>query len=91
MFSKIKAFFVGVEHDIEDIISTFTSTVTKLEAAAEAKARDARTFAEQSLHYDTLASVAQEAEQRARDVAAKIKGLVAKPASNRQEKTNYIS
>jgi hypothetical protein len=77
MFSKIKAFFVGVEHDVEAIISTFTTTVTKLEAAAVAKVKEAEEHFLASVKAEALADDASEAAEKATAVAAKIKALVA--------------
>jgi hypothetical protein len=88
MFSKVYSFFGGlvefvisvektVEHDVEAIISTFTDTVTKLEAAAEAKLREAHTLTIQSAVLEEAADVAHKASEKARAVAGKIKDLVA--------------
>jgi hypothetical protein len=77
MFSKIKAFFVGVEHDIEAIISDFTSTVTKLEAAAVAKAKEAESHLAAATYSSHLSAVASSASEKATAVAEKIKALVA--------------
>jgi hypothetical protein len=77
MFSKIKAFFVGVEHDVEAIISNFTSTVAKLEAAAKAKAEQFHSLTAEAQKLHTEASVALEASDKAAAVAEKIKALVA--------------
>jgi hypothetical protein len=76
MFSKIYNWFVGVEHDIEAIIENFTSTIVKLEAAAEAKAKHAIEFAQRATHFEALSDVAQQEATRAKEVAEKIKGLV---------------
>lgn len=81
MFSKIKAFFVAAEqtvaHDVEAIISTFNSTVDKLEAAAihqTAKAADATAFAVSATE---AAAKYTAAAEKATNVANKIKALVA--------------
>lgn len=77
MFSKIKAFFVGVEHDVEAIISNFTNTVAKLEAAAEAKLKEAEEAAGLAELNNFRAGVATAAADKAKAVAEKIKALVA--------------
>jgi hypothetical protein len=81
MFSKIKAFFVGVEqtieHDVEAIISRFTDTVTKLEAAAVAKLAEAEEATKLADLNHFRAGVATAAADKASAVAAKIKALVA--------------
>jgi hypothetical protein len=80
MFSKIWAFLVGVEqrieHDVEAIIADFTDTVTKLEAAAEAKLAEAQELTRQSIALEDAADVAHLASEKARAVAGKIKDLV---------------
>jgi hypothetical protein len=88
MFSKVYSFFGGlvqfvisvektVEHDVEAIISTFTDTVTKLEAAVEAKAEEAKLlYAQADALYET-GDAAKLASNKAASVAAKIKELVA--------------
>jgi hypothetical protein len=77
MFSKIKAFFVGVEHDVEAIIANFTDTVTKLEAAVEAKNAEAAARDAASRVEAAAAAEARDVAKRAYDVAEKIKALVA--------------
>ncbi|WP_368508128.1 hypothetical protein [Bradyrhizobium lupini] len=81
MFSKIKAFFVGVEqtvsHDVEAIITNFTSTVDKLEAAAIAKTAEAADYAATAEFTTKLSNEATAAAAKATAVAAKIKALVA--------------
>jgi hypothetical protein len=81
MFSKIWNYLVNVEqtieHDVEAIISTFTDTVTKLEAAAEAKLAEAQELTRQSIELESAADVAHLASEKARAVAGKIKDLVA--------------
>jgi hypothetical protein len=80
MFSKIWTFLVGVEqrieHDVEAIIADFTDTVTKLEAAAEAKLAEAQDLTAQSITLEALADDAHKASEKARAVAGKIKDLV---------------
>jgi uncharacterized protein YaaQ len=80
MFSKIWTFLVGVEqrieHDVEAIIADFTETVTKLEAAAEAKLAEAQELTRQSIELESAADVAHLASEKARAVAGKIKDLV---------------
>lgn len=58
MFSKIYNWFVGIEHDVEQIISSFTDTVTRLEAAALAKAKEAEQHMATSLHFEALGDTA---------------------------------
>jgi hypothetical protein len=88
MFSKVYTFFGGlielafsverrIEHDVEAIISAFTDTVTKLEAAAEAKLAEAQELTRQSIELESAADVAHLASEKARAVAGKIKDLVA--------------
>jgi hypothetical protein len=77
MFSKIKAFFVRVEHDVEAIIANFTDTVTKLEAAAVAKAKQADDAFLHSMRLSNEADRLKAEGARAQDVADKIKALVA--------------
>ncbi|MGY3589323.1 hypothetical protein [Bradyrhizobium sp. USDA 4350] len=81
MFSKIKAFFTTVEqtveHDVEAIISTFTTTIEKLEAAAAAKVAEATILYNKSSELTYAADVAHKASEKATAVAAKIKALVA--------------
>lgn len=77
MFTKIKNWLLGVEHDIEAIIENFTSTVTKLEAAAEAKARETAKHFADAYASNVLAAEADAAGRKAASVAAKIKALVA--------------
>jgi hypothetical protein len=81
MFSKIWNYLVNVEktveHDVEAIISTFTDTVTKLEAAAEAKLAEAVDLSRQAYELEGAAQVAHDASDKARAVAGKIKDLVA--------------
>jgi hypothetical protein len=80
MFSKIWNYLVGVEqrieHDVEAIIADFTDTVTKLEAAAEAKLAEAQELTRQSIELESMADVAHLASEKARAVAGKIKDLV---------------
>jgi hypothetical protein len=80
MFSKIWNYLVNVEqtieHDVEAIISTFTDTVTKLEAAAEAKAKQADEAWLQSRILGQTADALKAEGARAQEVAAKIKDLV---------------
>jgi hypothetical protein len=77
VFSKIKAFFVRVEHDVEAIIANFTDTITKLEAAAKAKATEFDTLTEEAEALKAKASAALAASDKAAAVADKIKALVA--------------
>lgn len=81
MFSKVYNFILGVEtrveHDVEAIISDFTSTVTKLEDAAEAKLAEATHLFKQSQELKVASDAADAAAARATIVAAKIKELVA--------------
>jgi uncharacterized protein YaaQ len=81
MFSKFFAFLFSVEqevvHDVEAIIADFTDTVTKLEAAAVAKAKQAEDHILVSVHAEALADAAFAAAEKATAVAAKIKALVA--------------
>jgi DNA anti-recombination protein RmuC len=77
MFSKIKAFFVTVEHDVEAIIANFTNTVTKLEAAAKAKATEFDTLTAKAEQLKVEAGAALAASDKAAAVADKIKALVA--------------
>lgn len=81
MFSKILAFLASaeqtVEHDVEAIISTFTSTIAKLEAAVVAKNAAAAQLDDVAHTASTEAAVARDAAKRAYDVAEKIKALVA--------------
>jgi hypothetical protein len=77
MFSAIYNWFIRVEHDVEAIISDFTDTVTKLEAAAVAKGQEATHHVANMIHYQNLASAAENDAKRASAVAAKIKELVA--------------
>jgi hypothetical protein len=81
MFSKVFSFFITiervVEHDVEAIISTFTDTVTKLEAAAAAKRDEAIDLNTQADALKTASLVAHAASDKARAVAGKIKELVA--------------
>jgi hypothetical protein len=77
MFSKIKAFFVRVEHDVEAIIANFTNTVAKLEAAVEAKNAEAAARDAASRVEAAAAAEARDVAKRAYDVAEKIKALVA--------------
>jgi hypothetical protein len=76
MFSKIKAFFVTVEHDVEAIVADFTNTVTKLENAVEAKIKQADIHAAEAAIARAAEGAARDAAKRAYDVAAKIKDLV---------------
>jgi hypothetical protein len=87
MFSKVYSFFGGlvelafsveqrIEHDVEAIIADFTDTVTKLEAAAEAKYAEAVELTRQSTELESMADVAHLASEKARAVASKIKDLV---------------
>lgn len=81
MFSKIKAFFAKaeavIEHDVEAIISTFTSTIEKLEAAAVAKVAEGDAHMRASVEAETLGDNAYAAAEKAKAVADKIKALVA--------------
>ncbi len=80
MFSKIKAFFVRVEqevvHDVEAIISSFTDTITKLEAAVVVKTQEAEEHTMASVRSEKLAGDAYAAAEKAAAVAGKIKDLV---------------
>jgi hypothetical protein len=80
MFSKIITYFTGlfttVEHDVEGIISDFTSTVKKLEDAAEAKFTEAQKLFAQSVDLEAASNLAHDAGERATSVAAKIKDLI---------------
>jgi hypothetical protein len=81
MFSKIWNYLVNVEqtveHDVEAIISTFTNTVAKLEAAAVSKTAEAAEHFAASDAHEQLAAEATAAASKATAVAAKIKELVA--------------
>ncbi|MGM5019242.1 hypothetical protein [Tardiphaga sp. 367_B4_N1_1] len=81
MFSKIITYFTGlfttVEHDVEAIISDFTSTVEKLEDAAAAKFAEARALADKAALTQLASDAAHEASAKAASVAAKIKDLIA--------------
>jgi len=88
MFSKVYSFFGGlvefvisvektVEHDVEAIIANFTDTVTKLEAAAEAKLAEAQELTRQASELHSASRVSRDASEKARAVAGKIKELVA--------------
>jgi uncharacterized protein YqgV (UPF0045/DUF77 family) len=80
MFSKLISFSwscaVEAEHDVEAIIADFTNTVTKLEAAAEAKVKESYEHAATALHFEQRADKAGAAAERATKVAAQIKALV---------------
>lgn len=80
MFSKIKAFFTTVEqtveHDVEAIISSFNSTVDRLEAAAVAKTAEAAAHFATATKFEQLSDAASDAAEKATAVAAKIKALV---------------
>jgi hypothetical protein len=81
MFSKLFSFLITiertVEHDVEAIISDFTDTIAKLEAAAVAKYDEAVKLQILSTNYEKAADEADAAAQKARAVAGKIKALVA--------------
>jgi hypothetical protein len=77
MFSKIKAFFVGVEHDVEAIIANFTDTVAKLEAAAVANLKRAAEATDVAEGATKAAAAATATADKATAVAEKIKALVA--------------
>jgi hypothetical protein len=81
MFSKLANFFRNVEqtieHDVEAIISNFTSTVAKLEAAAEHKLEQVAYLTTTGTNYINAAEVEQAAADKAKAVADKIKALVA--------------
>jgi uncharacterized protein YkwD len=84
MFSKIWTFgpffakvTATVEHDVEAIITTFTSTVDKLEAAAVAKTAEAFSLAQRAEELTADSAVAKAAADKATAVASKIKALVA--------------
>ena len=76
MFSKIKAFFVGVEHDVEAIIANFTNTVAQLEAAAAAKVKEAEAHSASATKFEKLSDEAAAAAEKATAVAENIKALV---------------
>jgi hypothetical protein len=80
MFSKFFSWLLAVEqevvHDVEAIISSFTDTVTKLEAAAVAKTKEAEEHMRASVAYEGLGDKAYEAAEKASAVAGKIKDLV---------------
>lgn len=83
MFSKIFKFgswFTAeievVYHDVEKIISDFTATITKLEAAAAAKAQEAEAYLQKSIDLEKLGDEAYAASEKAKAVASKIKSLV---------------
>jgi uncharacterized protein YaaQ len=80
MFSKIWNYLVNVEqtvvHDVEALIADFTSTITKLEAAAEAKAKEAHALTQISIAVEQQADVAFAASEKATKVAGQIKALV---------------
>lgn len=84
MFSKlfkIGSWFTAevqvVYHDVEAIISDFTKTVTKLEAAAEAKVKEADAHLAAAQKYEQLSDAAADAAEKATRVARQIKALVA--------------
>jgi hypothetical protein len=81
MFSKIKALFAKaeavVEHDVEALISTFTDTVAKLEAAVVSKNAEAAKLDAVAFAAALDATAARDVAKRAYDVADKIKALVA--------------
>lgn len=81
MFSKIKSFFVTAEqtvvHDVEAIITNFTTTVEKLEAAAVAKVKEADAHYAASVVAENAGNAARAAANKAQAVAEKIKALVA--------------
>jgi hypothetical protein len=76
IFTKIKALFVTIEHDVEAIISDFTSTVAKLEAAAKAKMDEYGTLTTKAEQHYADAAEALKASDKATAVADKIKALV---------------
>jgi hypothetical protein len=80
MFSKIWNYLVNVEltveHDVEAIISTFNNTVEKLEAAAEAKAKEAERHLADATYSSHLSATATYASEKATKVAGQIKALV---------------
>jgi hypothetical protein len=77
MFSIFKKAEAVVEHDVEAIITTFTSTVAKLEAAASAKLAEAESLAKRATELNADSVAAQAAATKATAVADKIKALVA--------------
>lgn len=81
MFSKLFDYLFSleqtIEHDVEQIISSFTDTVTKLEAAAVAKVKEAEAHTQLSIDAEYLADAAFSAAEKATAVAGKIKALVA--------------
>lgn len=83
MFSKI--FKIGewftdelqvIKHDVDAIISDFTDTITKLEAAAEAHLKSAENLTDLSIKYEAMADAAHAASEKATKVAGQIKGLI---------------
>jgi hypothetical protein len=80
MFSKFFSWLLRVEqevvHDVEAIISSFTDTVTKLEAAVAAKTKEAEEHMRASVASEQLGDNAYAAADKASAVAAKIKDLV---------------
>ena len=80
MFSKFFSWLLRVEqeavHDVEAIISSFTDTVTKLEAAAVAKTKEAEEHVRASVAFEKLGDDAYAAAEKAQAVAGKIKDLV---------------
>jgi hypothetical protein len=67
---------VVIEHDVEAIIASFTSTVTKLERAAEVNLAAAEAHTKAAVHYEQLADAAHTASEKATKVAEQIKALV---------------
>lgn len=80
MFSKIKALFATsvqtVEHDVEAIIASFTSTVQKLEDAAASKLAEAKHLTNVASEFEKDADAAHAASEKATKVAEQIKALV---------------
>ena len=72
-FAKVEAV---VEHDVEAIIADFTHTVTKLEAAAAAKLKEAEQAAAEAELAHFRAGLATAASEKATKVAGQIKALV---------------
>lgn len=77
MFSKLFGrVTAAVEHDVEQIIADFTTTVAKLEAAAAAKLKEADVHTAASVAASNLSTDAFAAADKATKVASQLKALV---------------
>lgn len=80
MFSKFIDYILFIEqevkHDVEAIIADFTDTVSKLEAAAEAKAVEAEKHMLAAISFENASAAAYAASDKAKAVASRIKDLV---------------